>query len=244
MTKTSGLVVWGASHYRTNRVLWMLEECGAPFDHRPVDIRKASQDELAEVRRMNPRAKIPVLQDGSLVLAESAAILTYLGDHYGGSQGLVPPPMTRERATYDVWMFFLMSEVDSQSLYIHRKHVGLKHLYGEAPVAVEVAREYFARQMRVIIDQLRDVEAAEEGSGETYLLGGTFMACDILLGTLLLWAGSIPGWLPKAGGGEGAGAMAQPFSEEDMALLDGYQRRLMGRPGFARAAKRGAFPSF
>lgn len=243
MTKTSGLVVWGASHYRTNRVLWMLEECGAPFDHRPVDIRKASQDELAEVRRMNPRAKIPVLQDGSLVLAESAAILTYLGDHYGGSQGLVPPPMTRERANYDVWMFFLMSEVDSQCLYIHRKHVGLKHLYGEAPVAVEAAREYFARQLQVIIDQLRDAAAGEEKSGETFLLGGTFMACDILLGSLLLWAGSIPGWLPTAGSGEGFGSVAQPFSDEDVALLSGYRRRLMERPAFERAVNRGAFPS-
>ena len=27
----------------------------------------------------------------------------------------------------------VMSEVDSQTLYIHRKHVGLKHIYSEAP---------------------------------------------------------------------------------------------------------------
>lgn len=32
-----------------------------------------------------------------------------------------------------VRMTAVMSEVDSQTLYIHRKHVGLKHIYSEAP---------------------------------------------------------------------------------------------------------------
>ena len=46
---------------------------------------------------------------------------------------------------------FIMSEIDAQSLYMHRKHVGLKDLYGEAPVAVESARVYFLKQIAVRI---------------------------------------------------------------------------------------------
>ena len=101
----NGLVVWGAAHYRTNRVLWMLEELGVPYTHRPVDIREGSEEEIAELRRINPRSKIPALQDGQLVLAESAAILTYLADTYAPADGpaFIPEPRTPERAVHDMW---------------------------------------------------------------------------------------------------------------------------------------------
>ena len=97
--------MWGAAHYRTNRVLWMLEELGVPYTHRPVDIREGSKEEIAELRRINPRSKIPALQDGQLVLAESAAILTYLADHYAPADGpaFIPEPRTPERAVHDMW---------------------------------------------------------------------------------------------------------------------------------------------
>ena len=100
-----GLVVWGAAHYRTNRVLWMLEELGVPYTHRPVDIREGSEEEIAELRRINPRSKIPALQDGQLVLAESAAILTYLADNHAPADGpaFIPEPRTPERAVHDMW---------------------------------------------------------------------------------------------------------------------------------------------
>ena len=39
-----------------------------------------------------------------------------------------------------------------QALYIIRRHEALKHIYGEAPKAVAVAREYCARQFRVATD--------------------------------------------------------------------------------------------
>ena len=46
-------------------------------------------------------------------------------------------------------MFYLMSEVDAQALYIHRKHVGLKHIYDEAPVAVEAAQRCVAQHAAI-----------------------------------------------------------------------------------------------
>eukprot|EP01045_Picozoa_sp_COSAG04_P013128 COSAG04_NODE_915_length_9438_cov_28.362351_8_plen_46_part_00 len=42
-----------------------------------------------------------------------------------------------------------MSEVDAQALYIHRKHVGLKHIYDEAPVAVEAAQRCVAQHAAI-----------------------------------------------------------------------------------------------
>ena len=99
------LTVWGAAFYRTNRVLWMLEEMGLPYTHRPVDIRQGTPEDIAELTALNPRAKIPALQDGSFVLAESAAIISYLADNYGDGS-FIPPPRTPDRATHDMWMFY------------------------------------------------------------------------------------------------------------------------------------------
>ena len=117
-----------------------------------------------------------------------------------------------------------MSEVDAQALYIHRKHVGLKHIYDEAPVAVEAAQRYWERQLAVIGDELR------ARPGEDFLLGSTFQACDVLLGHVLLWAVSLR-WLPVE---------AQP-EDTEVALV--YLRRLVQRPGFLAAAALGAFPN-
>jgi glutathione S-transferase len=83
----------------------MLEELGLSYTHKAVDIRQGTPEDIAELKALNPRAKIPALQDGSLVLAESAAILTYLADNYGGGT-LIPAPRTPERATHDMWMFY------------------------------------------------------------------------------------------------------------------------------------------
>ena len=99
------LTVWGAPHYRTSRVLWMLEELGVPYRHKGVDVRQGTPEDIAELTALNPRAKIPALQDGSLVLAESAAILTYLADNYSGGT-FIPQPRTPARATHDMWMFY------------------------------------------------------------------------------------------------------------------------------------------
>ena len=121
-----------------------------------------------------------MLQDGDLTLAESAAILTYLAETYGESTGLVPNLGTRDLAYYYQWCFFIMSELDAHNLYIVRKHVALKDLYGEAPNAVRTALEGFEKQARVA-----DLELSRGGPS---ILGRQFTCADILLTTCLLTA--------------------------------------------------------
>ena len=86
-------VLWGAGTPRALRPCWMLHELGLEYEHRPIGSR-TGETQTPEFRKLNPRGKIPVLEDGDLVLAESAAIVTYLGEVYGGAAGLVPPART------------------------------------------------------------------------------------------------------------------------------------------------------
>ena len=150
----SRLRLWGHARFRAGRVLWMLEELGIDYEHRPLWSRTADM-EAPDFLAASPRRKIPVIQDGDFTLTESAAINTYLCDTYAPDSGWVPPPCTRDRAIYDAWLMTIMTELDAQSLYIHRKHQCLSEVYGAAPVVVDAARDYFLRQLESVTSTAR-----------------------------------------------------------------------------------------
>lgn len=182
MTTTTGkpqLSLWGAGTPRTLRAHWILNELGLEYERRPVWSR-TGETQTPDFRKLNPREKIPVLQDGDLTLAESAAIVTYLAEKYGQSTGLIPPAASPRRAAYYEWCFFTMTELDAHTLYVIRRHSGLRELYGEAPNAVRAAREGFEKQVRVADQRLA-------GQGP-FILGDVFTGADILLTTCLAWA--------------------------------------------------------
>ena len=84
------LVLWGHANFRSGAVIWLLEELGVPYKHRPIASRTPAMD-MPEFVALSPRRKIPVLQDDHFTLTETAAINTYLCDRY-------PRPLTL--ATY------------------------------------------------------------------------------------------------------------------------------------------------
>jgi GST-like protein len=59
-----------------------LEELGLPYEVRHVDLENGEQL-TPEFLALNPNHKIPVLEDGDLVVWESGAILTHLAEKYG-----------------------------------------------------------------------------------------------------------------------------------------------------------------
>ena len=128
---------------------------------------------------LTQRGKVPLLEDGELVIGESAAMVIYLADRNRELASLAPIPNTHERARFDDLCFFVMTELDA-SLYVIRRHEGLPETYGEAPVATEAARQYFLRQVGEMERRLTD--------GRPYLQGDAFGAADLLLTTCLIWA--------------------------------------------------------
>ena len=172
------ITIWGGATSRTLRAHWMIHELGLEYTPELIGSRTgATQTE--EFRALNPKEKIPVLVDDNLVLTESVAIVTYLGDTYGVETGLVPKPYTIARAHYNEWASFIQMELDAHTLYIIRKHRDLAELYGEAPAAIETAIAGFNKQVAVAESRLTE---------RSYLLGDTFTAADLLLLTCLDWA--------------------------------------------------------
>src|SRR6266446_3475993 len=173
------LVLWGVGTSRTLRAHWSLHELGLDYKSRPI-LPRSGETKTQEYTRLNPRQKIPLLQDGDFKIAESPAIAAYLSNTYATPENTLIPADSREHATWLEWCFYVATELDAASLYVMRRHGDLKHIYGEAPVALESAASYFEKQLHHAEQALQD--------GRPFLVGGRFTTADILLTTCLTWA--------------------------------------------------------
>jgi len=172
------LRLWGAGTGRTLRPVWMLRELGLPFEHKCILTRTTTMETPA-FAALSGRGKIPILEDGDLVIGESAAITLHLADRYRDHGIFAPEPGTVERAKHDELCWFTMIEIDA-ILYTIRRHEGLPEIYGASENAVVAAREYALRSFGEIERRLAD--------GRPHLLGDHFTVADLLVKTCLDWA--------------------------------------------------------
>ena len=100
------VTIWGGASSRSMRAHWMAHELALDYETKLIGSR-TGETQTEAFRLLNPKEKIPVLVDGNLVLTESAAIVTYLGDTYGKDSFLVPRPYTQGRALYNQWNSFI-----------------------------------------------------------------------------------------------------------------------------------------
>ncbi|QPF85806.1 glutathione S-transferase family protein [Bradyrhizobium genosp. L] len=175
------LTLWGVGTSRTIRAHWALRELGLEYRCKPI-LPRSGETKTPEYTLLNPRQKIPLLQDGDFTIGESAAIVAYLARHYSNPDVSLVPFEERDFARWLEWCFFIVAELDSTSLYVMRRHglKGLAHIYGHAPDVVGQAAEYFRQQLRHVEVALSD--------GRQYLMGDQFTSADILLTTCLVWA--------------------------------------------------------
>ena len=158
------------------RVTWMLEELGEEYEFNLVPFSNngfASEEYI----KINPGGKVPAIRDGDLVLTESAAIVTYLGDKFPDKK-LVPPAGSAARAKYDQWCYFVLSELE-QPLWTKGKHKFMLPRDKRVPAIIETAEWEFQKALKILSQGL---------GGNRFILGDTFSAADILIGQTLSWA--------------------------------------------------------
>ena len=90
---------------RSQRVLWLLEELGLPYEIKHYQRDAKTMLAPPELREVHPLGKSPVISDGSTVVAESGAIVEYLVERHGQGQ-LIPPPDTPERLLYTYYLHY------------------------------------------------------------------------------------------------------------------------------------------
>jgi len=90
---------------RSQRILWLLEELGLPYEI--VKYQRMEGIPLAppELKQVHPLGKSPVIEDGKRKIAESGAIVEYIIETYGNGR-LRPKPGTDDYWKYVEWMHY------------------------------------------------------------------------------------------------------------------------------------------
>ena len=78
-----GLVVHHLETSRSQRILWLLEELGVPYELKVYKRDKTTRLAPPELKAIHPLGKSPVLTDAGQVVAESAVIIEYIVEKYG-----------------------------------------------------------------------------------------------------------------------------------------------------------------
>lgn len=160
--------VIGPTKSRAFRVLWTLQEIGAPYE------QIAANPRSDEARQYNPLGKVPALVDGDDVLTDSVAIMTYLADKHGK---LTAPAGTVARAQQDAMTLWLIDELDA-ILWSAAKHSFVLPEEIRVPAVKDALKFEFERAAETLSARL-------DGP---FLMGEEITLPDILACHCLNWA--------------------------------------------------------
>ena len=99
------ITVHHLNNSRSQRVLWLLEEIGVPYEIKRYERDAKTMLAPPSLREVHPLGKSPVVTDGGQTLAESGAVIEYLVERYGGGQ-FVPAHGTPARLRYTYWLHY------------------------------------------------------------------------------------------------------------------------------------------
>ncbi|NRF69021.1 glutathione S-transferase [Aquincola sp. S2] len=99
------ITVHHLNHSRSQRVLWLLEELGLPYEIRHYERDAKTMLAPPELRAVHPLGKSPVISDGDITVAETGAIVEYLLERHGNRR-LCPKPGTADHLRYRYWLHF------------------------------------------------------------------------------------------------------------------------------------------
>ncbi|MCB8889295.1 glutathione S-transferase family protein [Vreelandella malpeensis] len=180
------LTVYTFPHSRSLRATWTLEELGLEYRCEHVALDKGEGRSPAHLAR-HPDGKLPVLEDGALVLFESVAICRYLAERYDDEAMLLSKD-TAERAQVEQWLSFIVTELE-QPLWNQAKHTFALPENKRIPAVIPTCAWEFERALKAL---------ERRYTGGEYLVGDAFSLADIFLTHTLQWAESMKHRLPQA----------------------------------------------
>jgi len=178
--RTDMITVHHLEHSRSQRVLWLLEELGIPYEVRRYPRDPQTRLAPPELRAVHPLGKSPVIEDAGRVVAETGAIVEYLIERHGGGR-LAPPPGSEERLRYTYWLHFAEGSampVQVMTLIFQRIKVSAPWLV--RPVARRIADavlQGYVNPQRVAQFDLMEAEL----SRSLWFAGEAFTAADVML---------------------------------------------------------------
>ena len=216
------LTVHHLNNSRSQRILWLLEELGLPYEI--VRYQRDAKTMLAppELRRVHPLGKSPVVTtDDGLTLAESGAIIETVVERYGQGQ-LAPAVGTPEALRYRYWRHYAEGSAMPPLLLklAFDKIENTPRPFFVKPIAKAISGKAKSGFITPPITTHLDFMEAELGKS-TWFAGDEFTGADIQM--------SFPVEAAQARGGLN---MSRP-------KLMAYLERIHARPAYQRALERG-----
>jgi glutathione S-transferase len=168
-----------APGYASLVVHLLLRELAVPFELVRIDAQGGGH-KTPEYLRLNPNGLIPVLEDGDLVLYETAAICLHLVDTHPQA-GLAPALGTAERAHFYKWLIWLTNTVQARVIDLNYPHRMVDE--GDAAAAAQVKRQAHAK----LLECLQQIDDQLARHGQPWLLGERFSMVDLYAWLMCRW---------------------------------------------------------
>lgn len=159
-----------APRSRSSRIIWLLEELGAPYQIKITDIPRMDGTGASDPSNPHPDKKVPAIVHDGAVISESAAIVLYLTDLFP-SAGIAPKVGDPQRGAYLTWLAYYAGVIEPVI------NVGFAGL-AEHPALQR------AFTSRAAVDK-RILGALNAGP---YILGEKFSGADTLITSMGLWS--------------------------------------------------------
>jgi glutathione S-transferase len=179
------ITIHGVLRSRASRNIWLAQELGLEFRHVPVIqayrlADPAAPDAPPNTRspaflRLNPNGRIPVMEDGGLVLHESLAINLYMAKKQGGP---LAPADLAEDGQMTAWALWAVTEAEPHTIDV------LYHRFAKPPAERDAAKADAAVAALRAPFAVLDAALAETG----FLVGGRFTVADLNTAEVIRYA--------------------------------------------------------
>ncbi len=214
------IAVHHLNNSRSQRILWLLEELGLPYEVRRYERDAKTMLAPPALRAVHPLGKSPVITDGDVTLAESGAIVEFLASRCGN---LIPRANTPEHLRYLYWMHFAEGTAMPPlllKLIFDRIEGGKGMPFFVRPVARKIART--VKNAMILPNLQRNLDFMEAELGRSaWFAGNEFSAADIQM--------SFPLEAASARGG----------LNESRPRLWAFLQNIHARPAYQRALGKG-----
>ncbi len=214
------ITVHHLNNSRSQRILWLLEELGLPYEVRRYQRDASTMLAPPALREVHPLGKSPVITDGGVTVAESGAIIEYLVERYGGGR-LAPATGTPARLRYSYWMHFAEGSAMPPLVMklVFDRIKGAPMPFFARPIARKIADGVLERFVLPNVQRNLEFIEGELASGD-WFAGAEFSAADIQMS------------FPLEAAAARAGASSRP-------RITAWLGRVHARPAYQRALEAG-----
>lgn len=164
------IIVHHLENSRSQRILWMLEELGLPYEIKRYERNKQTMLAPPELKKVHPLGKSPVIEDtdaqGGQVVAETGAIVEYLVDKADGKLGA--PANRADALRYRFWLHYAEGSMMPPLL--------LKLVLARIPILGKAATKKIQPMIDVHLDYVES-----ELSQRPWFAGAEMTAADIMM---------------------------------------------------------------